>query len=135
MGRSKNNKNANTSLGQVKKESREERRKRILAEVEARERCFRILPQSGAVLFLLTIAFCIWVRSVPKSAPILQQQHNQQQPPFMQPPPEQNKVDAANRNIHSSNILGNENEKRNSPKIAPTKVSDRDKGDDITIEL
>ena len=42
MGRSKNNKNNNTSngLGQARKETRQERRQRILAEAEAREVCF-----------------------------------------------------------------------------------------------
>lgn len=37
MGRSRNSKNGTTGLGQVRKETREERRQRILADAKARE--------------------------------------------------------------------------------------------------
>jgi len=130
MGHSKNNKNPTTKLGQVKKETREERRTRILAEASAREVCFKILPQAGGFVLFLVLAFYLWARSVP--APSSSITKPQQLNPMQQQQKTMN-MEFSPGFIAATTTSGiNKNEKNTSPKMAPRKD---DSDEDMTIEL
>mmetsp|Transcript_36485 Transcript_36485/g.53445 ORF Transcript_36485/g.53445 Transcript_36485/m.53445 type:complete len:94 (+) Transcript_36485:289-570(+) len=58
-------KTSGSGSGKERKETRSERRARLEAEQEARDYCFKILPLVGGVIFILSVIFAIWVRSIP----------------------------------------------------------------------
>lgn len=133
MGRSKNNKNTSNGLGQARKETREERRQRILAEAEARKKCLEMLPHAGAFVSLCVFIFYLWAKSVPETMPHPKQSFPQQYKP---PIPVFTDTDnfSSDNHRYSSNTSGHkvtnrERKEYNGPKITPTKV--RDLGDEV----
>lgn len=67
MGRSKNSKQPPIAFGKGsgRKETKEERRKRLAASLEAKEQCLRLLVPILGVLVLLIILFVLYIRSIP----------------------------------------------------------------------
>ena len=69
MGRSKQNKSSNQKThkigpGQHRKETKDERRARLIEEAKAKEDCLKILPIALGIIILFIIIFVMSVRSL-----------------------------------------------------------------------